>query len=107
MNTILRTALLGLVMLVAAPSAFADLVNINKADAQTLQTNLTGVGAVKAKAIIEYREQNGPFTSLDDLSNVKGIGAATVDKNRDNMSLKTGVTRTEDETMPENDSKSS
>lgn len=98
MNTILRTALIGLVMLASVPSAFAEMVNINKADAQTLQTNLTGVGAVKAQAIVEYREENGPFTSFDDLSNVKGIGAATIEKNRDSMSLDKGATRTEDDT---------
>lgn len=62
-------------------------VNINNADATAL-SSLNGVGDAKAAAIVEYREANGPFASVDDLSEVPGIGAATVDKNRDNMTVK-------------------
>jgi competence protein ComEA len=51
----------------------AALVNINDASAQEL-SKLPGLGAKKAKAIIEYRELNGQFTSVDELVNVKGIG---------------------------------
>ena len=68
----------------AAPAVVAEVaaVNINTADADTLVRELKGIGAVKAKAIIEYRDSNGPFTSVDDLLEVKGIGAATLEKNR-------------------------
>ncbi|HIC91599.1 MAG TPA: helix-hairpin-helix domain-containing protein [Syntrophaceae bacterium] len=48
-------------------------VNINTATAEELMT-LKGIGEKKAHAIIEYREAHGPFESIDDLKNVKGIG---------------------------------
>lgn len=65
--------------------AFAASVNINTADAESLASGLNGIGEKKAIAIVEYRQQNGPFKSADDLSLVKGIGDGTVDKNRDNI----------------------
>lgn len=67
----------------AAPHAAASAspVNLNTADAATLGT-LTGIGPAKANAILEYRKLHGPFKSVDDLLEVKGIGAATLDKNR-------------------------
>src|SRR5579862_9297410 len=49
-------------------------VNINTADAETLALELKGIGQKRAEAIIAYREQHGPFKSIDDLSNIKGIG---------------------------------
>lgn len=57
-------------------------VNINAADAETLANHLNGIGIKKAQAIVSFREQNGPFKSVDDLANVKGVGAATLEKNR-------------------------
>ena len=69
-----------------ATSAFAaDKVNINTADAATLDRVLVGVGPSKAEAIIAYRKQNGAFRSADQLAGVKGIGLATVEKNRDRI----------------------
>ncbi|MCP8466579.1 ComEA family DNA-binding protein [Pseudomonas sp. ZM23] len=62
-------------------------VNINTADAQELQASLKGVGKVKAEAIVEYRKANGPFTSVDQLLEVKGIGKATLERNRDRITL--------------------
>ncbi|WP_116473522.1 ComEA family DNA-binding protein [Zobellella maritima] len=56
-------------------------ININTAGHEQLAM-LSGVGPAKAAAIVQYRENNGPFTSVDDLSKVKGIGTATVEKNR-------------------------
>ncbi|EEY38151.1 DNA uptake protein [Vibrio mimicus MB451] len=56
-------------------------VNINTASAEELATLLKGIGLKKAQAIVDYREANGPFISIDDLTNVKGIGEATVRNN--------------------------
>lgn len=61
----------------------ADPVDVNTANAEQLAEALNGVGEAKAEAIIEYREANGPFTHIDELINVRGIGMVTVDKNRD------------------------
>lgn len=65
----------------------AATVNLNAADVQTLTRELKGIGETKAKAIIAYREAHGPFTSVDDLLEVKGIGAATLEKNRAKLSV--------------------
>jgi len=62
-------------------------VNINTADAPTL-TALNGIGEAKAEAIVTYREANGPFESVEQLSEVKGIGARTVEKNAERMAVK-------------------
>lgn len=56
-------------------------VNINTASAEELATLLKGIGVKKAQAIVEYREANGPFLTIDDLAKVKGIGDATVRNN--------------------------
>ncbi|MNW09461.1 ComE operon protein 1 [compost metagenome] len=62
-------------------------VNLNTADAATLQRELSGVGEAKAKAIVAYREANGPFSSIDELLEVKGIGKGILDKNRGTLEL--------------------
>jgi competence protein ComEA len=64
---------------------FAGPVDINTADAETLSSELDGVGLAKAQAIVEYREKYGPFKTAADLSLVKGIGERTVEINRDNI----------------------
>ncbi len=84
---VLRTMLLSLAF---CASAFAaGKVNINTADASALSDGLTGVGPAKAAAIVEYRKANGPFKSVDQLASVKGIGLATVEKNRDAIEIAT------------------
>ena len=57
-------------------------VNINTATAEEIADSLKGVGESKAQLIIQYRDENGAFTHVDELVNVKGIGISTVDKNR-------------------------
>jgi competence protein ComEA len=61
--------------------------NLNKADAATLQRELSGIGEAKAKAIVAYRESNGPFASVDELLEVKGIGKAILDMNREKLEV--------------------
>lgn len=62
-------------------------VNLNTADAETLQKQLSGIGKGKAEAIVAYREASGEFTSVDELIEVKGIGKAILDKNRDRLAV--------------------
>ena len=68
-------------------AAFAGPVNVNTADAETISAELTGVGLSRARAIVEYRKQHGPFKSATELLNVKGIGERTLEMNRDNILL--------------------
>ncbi len=88
-----QAAVLGGLLLVFALPLHAEVVNINRADAATLQHYLKGVGEVKAKAIVAYRDRKGSFNSPEELTYVPGIGPATVEKNRKNISVKRGVTR--------------
>jgi competence protein ComEA len=69
-------------LLVTSFAVFAAPVDINTADASTLAAELNGIGAAKAAAIVAYRESNGPFKRLEDLIQVKGIGAKILEKNR-------------------------
>ena len=62
-------------------------VNINKADIAELQAALFGVGQAKAQAIVDYRTANGDFASVDEILEVKGIGPAILERNRDRLSL--------------------
>lgn len=64
-----------------------NLVNLNTASAAELQDKLVGIGAKKAQAIVDYRTKNGNFVSIEQLTEVSGIGKATLDKNRDRIVL--------------------
>ncbi|MDR0665252.1 MAG: helix-hairpin-helix domain-containing protein [Helicobacteraceae bacterium] len=61
-------------------------VNINTADAKEL-SSLKGIGTVKAEAIIEWRNANGSFKSIDELTQVKGIGEKTLEAIKDEISV--------------------
>ncbi len=61
-------------------------ININLASLETLKS-LTGIGDVKAQAIIDYRNQNGNFKTIDEVLNVKGIGEKTFDKIKDAITV--------------------
>ncbi|MDH2924570.1 competence protein ComEA [Nicoletella semolina] len=65
----------------------ANSVNINLASAAEIQDKLIGIGAKKAQAIVEYREKYGKFQSLEQLTEVSGIGKATLQKNQDRIVL--------------------
>lgn len=82
MKTILA---LCLGLLTATGSALAA-INLNTATVAELDA-LKGVGPGKAKAIVAYRDKNGPFKAVDDLKNVKGFGAKSVDKLRPELTV--------------------
>jgi len=75
-----------------ACSAAWAAVNLNSATQQQLET-LKGIGPSKARAIIEYRQQHGPFTTLQQLSQVPGIGEKTVKRLEPDLTL-SGPTQT-------------
>ena len=68
-----------------APAAVGA-VNINTADEATLES-LKGIGKTRAQAIVEYRQKNGPFKSVDDLGKVKGIGDKRLGKLKDQVTV--------------------
>lgn len=78
---------LGAAALCASANVFAGPVNVNRADAETIAAELTGVGVSKARAIVAYRKANGDFESVEQLALVKGIGRKLVELNRKNILL--------------------
>ncbi|WP_374247993.1 ComEA family DNA-binding protein [Thermomonas sp.] len=74
-----------LLLALAGNAAAGETVNINTADAATLDRVLVNVGPVKAQAIVDYRQANGAFRSPEQLAMVKGIGLRTVERNRDRI----------------------
>jgi competence protein ComEA len=79
-----KLAVLAFALTLALPgwSLAATPVNINTADAATLAKSLDGIGDSKAQAIVAWRDAHGPFKSVDDLSQVKGFGPKTLERNR-------------------------
>ena len=73
-------------LLLALALSLAAAVNVNTASKDELQT-LSGVGPVTAERIVEYREQNGGFETLDELVNVRGIGSNTLAQLKDDIEL--------------------
>lgn len=65
---------------VSSEKQLQQVININQADLATL-LRLKGVGKVKAQAILDYRQQHGNFTSLEQLLQVKGIGQKFLNDN--------------------------
>ena len=74
-------------LLAGTPAAATEVVDINTASAEELAAAMTGVGLKKALAIVAYREAHGPFAAIGDLVNVRGIGDATVDTNRERLAV--------------------
>lgn len=61
-----------------------ELINVNTADKDLLMS-IKGVGEKRAEAIINYREQNGPFKNIEQLAEIKGLGQYFVDTNREKL----------------------
>ncbi|MBN6186228.1 ComEA family DNA-binding protein [Aneurinibacillus sp. BA2021] len=74
----------GGMLIAGAQEKEATKINLNTATAEQLQT-IPGIGPRKAEAIIQYREENGPFKTVEGLTNIAGIGAKTVEKMRDKI----------------------
>lgn len=74
-----------------APAVLVELqqptLDLNKADAATLQRELNGIGKTKAEAIVAYREEHGDFASVDELLEIKGIGKALLERNREKLTV--------------------
>ena len=79
---------LAVVILLCLPALLlaGDAVDINTADKETLMT-LSGIGESYAERIINYREQNGGFNSVQELTHIRGIGQTLVEKNRDLLTV--------------------
>lgn len=100
----LKKIVLSIISLGVTTLSFAQL-NINTATADELDKQLNGIGPPKAKAIVEYREKNGAFKSVDDLASVPGIKMATVNKLREqatvgNVAAKPVTTKAQPITKP-------
>jgi competence protein ComEA len=76
------------ILLVAGIVYAGEPVNINTADAEALAAAINGVGIKKARDIVSFRQKNGPFESVDELTRVSGVGLQTVDKSRANLTVK-------------------
>ena len=83
LSTLFSTLVLSLAL--AGTAIAGETVNINTADAATLDRVLVNIGPAKAQAIVEHRKANGAFKSVEQLALVKGIGLKTVEKNRDRI----------------------
>ncbi|HWS76916.1 MAG TPA: helix-hairpin-helix domain-containing protein [Thermomonas sp.] len=85
LTTLFSSLLLSLAL--AGAAIAGETVNINTADAATIDRVLVNVGPAKAESIVAYRKANGAFRSAEQLALVKGIGLKTVEKNRDRIAL--------------------
>lgn len=87
----LQSLILALMLTLTAQAKDKDKVDINTASAAELNQVLVNVGPSKAQAIIEHRQANGPFKSVEELALVKGIGLKTVERNRDLIEARAGT----------------
>ncbi len=98
MKTLIKIFFISLLM-ISATSTFAkkpssaavlqvmEKVSLNNGSAEALSSVLKGIGLKRAMAIVSYRKDHGPFKAIEELANVKGIGVATVEKNRNKITL--------------------
>ena len=64
-------------------------IDVNTASAEALAETIHGVGLKRAQAIVQYREQHGAFSSVDQLAQVRGISVNIVERNRDRLTAGT------------------
>jgi competence protein ComEA len=89
MRRFIRSLIMALALSPLAALALEP-VNVNTADAVALQ-QVKGIGAAKAKAIVDYRNANGPFASIDDLTKVPGIGAKSLEQLKPQITVSGGT----------------
>ena len=77
-----------LLTILVTASIQAQEININKANAKEIASNLEGIGIKKAKDIVQYRIDNGDFKDIKELMKIKGIGDKTISKNEKNIRFK-------------------
>ena len=70
----------------SSEAEYDGLININSANLEELK-KISGVGDEKAQSIIEYREKNGGFKSIDEIKNIDGIGEKTFEKIKDKITI--------------------
>ena len=87
----LATLAFTLTLLAPAMLLAATPVNVNKANATDIAKSLDGIGQSRAQAIVDWRGAHGPFKTVDDLRHVKGIGKATIARNRSAILLADGA----------------
>lgn len=74
-------------LIVGVASAEPEPVDVNNANAVAIAAGLSGIGMARANAIVEYRRKHGPFQSMEDLSQVKGIGEKVLGANKDRIAF--------------------
>ncbi len=79
--------LIAVLLAASATASWCAPVNLNSADAATLAQQLKGIGAVKAQAIVDYRQKHGAYRSVDELAQVKGISQKLIDRNRADLRI--------------------
>lgn len=82
----LKTAILAALLSLSCTLAAAEAININTAGKAELMA-VRGIGEKRAEAIIAYREQHGPFKTVDDLADVQGIGPAIIKDSREGLTV--------------------
>jgi competence protein ComEA len=93
MTTPFQTLLIAF-LAAGAATAWCTPVNVNTADAATIAASLSGIGAVKAQAIVDYRQKHGAFRSVDELAQVKGISQKLINRNRADLRIDRAPTAT-------------
>jgi len=83
----LRKMLMAILLIAPMLALAGEKLNINTANAEALADNIQGVGRSRAEAIVSYRDKHGPFQAVEDLALVRGIGAKTVEDNREVLTV--------------------
>jgi len=83
----LKKCILVLFLILPAMLYAGESVNINTANKEMLMS-IKGLGERRAEAIIQYRDKHGPFTTIDQLAEIRGIGQSLIDANRDILVVK-------------------